>query len=924
LGLTFSEIRQNAIAFSHEWKGETRERAEAKTFWDSFFRVFGLTRRRVASFEEPVKKLGGKQGFIDLFWRGVLVVEHKSEGQNLDGAHTQALDYFHGIVEEDLPKYVLVSDFARFRLYDLDENTQVEFPLQELYKNINRFAFISGWRKQKIVDAAPVNIQAAELMGRLHDALKEAGYSGHELEVFLVRIMFCVFADSTGIFPKAHFAYYVEEKTKANGTDLGLHLSEIFQVLNTDDSQRQNTLDEDLTRFPYVDGLLFEEQLKFPSFNKEMRDLLLACSRFDWSQVSPAIFGSLFQSVMDPEKRRDLGGHYTAERNILKVVGPLFLDGLRTELKRCGSNERKLRDLFTRIAGLRFLDPACGCGNFLAITYRELRLLELEVRKRLRDLSKDPGQKVLDVEHGKALDVDAFYGIEIEEFPVQIARVALWLVDHQMNVKTSLELGTYEVRLPLKKAPNIHIGNALRMDWNQILPSEKASYVLGNPPYAGKKRRNKDQVSDMDLVMDGSIEGYGRLDYVTCWYVKALDYVKGTEAKVAFVSTNAIIHGEQVGTLWSYLLREGARIHFAHRSFAWTSDAKGTAGVSVVIVGFAAYDAASKRLFDYPDPNGEPTEVKARNINPYLVDGPSFLIPNRTKPLCEVPSMSYGNMPLDGGHFIFTDEEKRAFVAEDPSSEALIRPLISAREFLHGEQRWCLWLQDASPQELKRHPGVMKRIEEVRNYRLASKRDATKELASTPYLFAFVSQPSSSYILIPRHSSETRKYIPMGFFHPRSIAGDSCMIIPGGNLYQFGVLTSSMHMAWVRQVAGRLTERIRYSNGVVYNNFPWPSNPAPRQVNEVEKQAKAVLDARLEDAHTSLAMLYDPLLAPKALVRAHEKLDSAVDKCYRDRPFASDLDRLRLLFSRYRKYCPSIGSLDSYTDGYSEDGEEAG
>jgi hypothetical protein len=648
LGLTFNEVRQRAIRFSHEWKGETRERAEAKTFWDSFFDVFGISRRRVASFEEPVKKFGGKQGFVDLFWKGVLVVEHKSAGKDLDGAHTQALDYFSGISEPELPKYVLVSDFAKFRLYDLEEGEQHEFALEDLHKNIHLFDFILGWRKQKILPDDPVNVRAAEIMGQLHDSLKKSGYSGHPLEVFLVRTMFCMFADSTGIFPKAHFTYCIEEKTRPDGSDLGGHLAQVFQVLNIEEDARQKALDEDMLLFPYVNGKLFEEQLPLPAFNREMRDLLLSCCHFDWSAVSPAVFGSLFQSVMDPDKRRDLGGHYTTEKNILKVVRPLFLDDLHSEFKRCGRNERRLKNLLDKISRLRFLDPACGCGNFLAITYRELRLLEIDIRKQLRAISKHPDQLVLDVELGNGLDVDAFYGIELEEFPARIAEVALWLVDHLMNVRLSVELGFYQLRLPLKKAPHIVNGNALRLEWNEILPRNEVSYVLGNPPYAGKKRRNPEQTKDMESLFEGKVEHYGVLDYVACWFLKALDYVRDSTAQVGFVSTSAITHGQQVSVLWSALLRGGARINFAHRPFHWTSDASGKAGVTVVIIGYATFDTPLKRLFDYPEPGGEPREVLARNISPYLVDLPTFLIPSRGNPLSDVPEIVFGSCTVSG------------------------------------------------------------------------------------------------------------------------------------------------------------------------------------------------------------------------------------------------------------------------------------
>jgi hypothetical protein len=922
LSLSLSEIRHNAIAFSHDWQGETREGAEAQTFWNEFFNIFGITRRRIASFEEPVKKLGEKQGFIDLFWKGVLIVEHKSAGGDLDSAYAQALGYFPGLSEEEVPKYILVSDFARFRLYDLEEKSQCEFALGDLYKNIHLFAFISGWRKQKVVDEAPVNIEAAELMGRLHDALKEAGYTGHELEVFLVRTMFCMFADSTGIFQRGHFAYCIEQRTRSDGADLGPYLTAVFEVLNTANDSRQKTLDDDLALFPYVNGLLFAEQLRFPAFDRQMRDLLLACCHFDWSAVSPVIFGSLFQSVMDPERRREIGGHYTSESNILKVVRPLFMDELRAEFDRCSRNRRRLRELFEKISHLKFLDPACGCGNFLAITYRELRLLELDIRKRLRDLSKDPNQRVLDVELGNALDVDAFYGIEIEEFPAQIARVALWLVDHQMNVKAGLELGSYEPRLPLRKAPNIHIGNAIQLNWDEVLPRSEASYVLGNPPYAGKKRRNQEQSADMDLVFDGKIDGYGVLDYVACWYAKAVEFIRDTSVSVALVSTSAVTHGEQVGVLWNYLRAKGVRISFAHRPFSWASEARGAAAVSVVIIGFSLKDVAVKRLFDYAESSGEPTEIRARNINPYLVDQPTFLLPSREKPICPVPPIVFGSMPNDGGNFIFADREKEAFLDEDPTAVGLFRPLISAKEYLNGQSRWCLWLEGASPGELRKHPGVMDCIQRVRAYRAASKRETTRHLAAVPYLFGEIRQPTSgNFIVIPRVTSERRRYIPIGFFDSRYIVSDTCLFVPGGTLYEFGVLVSAMHMAWVRQVAGRLTERIRYSNRVVYNNFPWPTDPSSRLRNEIERRAQAVLDARESFHDLPPATLYDPLVTPKPLVEAHEKLNSAVDKSYRSRPFTGDLDRLRHLFSVYRKYCPSATALDSYSEEEPSDEE---
>lgn len=919
MGISINEVRKRAIEFAHEWEDVTRENAEAQTFWNSFFNVFGVHRRRVAAFEDPIKNLpGDKKGRIDLFWKGKLIVEHKSRGKSLDRAFTQAVDYFPGIEEKDLPKYILVSDFERFRLYDLDKNKEHEFKLRDLHKNIHLFEFIRGGEKQEIIEEDPVNIKAAQLMGELHDALKASGYTGHQLEVFLVRIMFCLFADDSDIFEKNQFMDYIENRTNEDGSDLGMHISQIFQILNTPESDRQKNLDEDLATFRYIDGLLFEEQLKMPSFDSEMRAILLRCCQFDWSTVSPAIFGSLFQSVMDRDKRRDIGAHYTTERNILKVVKSLFLDELRGEFEKSRRNAFKLNELLEKIARLRFLDPACGCGNFLVIAYRELRSLEIDIRRQLKKLS-GYDQKTIDIELDKGIDVDAFYGIEIEEFPARIAQAALWLVDHQMNIRLQEELGFYYVRFPLKKTPHIEIGNALRKDWNEIIDKKRLSYILGNPPYAGKKRRNADQNEDMKTVLEKQIPNYGLLDYVACWYMKATEYIQGTQIKVAFVSTNSISQGEQVGILWSALLSKRIIIHFAHRTFAWASEAKGKAAVFVVIIGFSTIDVGDKTLFDYHNPKSEPVAMKVKHINPYLVDQVDFVIPSRRKSICEAPPIMFGSMPNDDGNLIFTDIEKNQFLTDDPAAERYFRPLISAREFLSGEKRWCLWLQGAEPSDIQSHNGILTRIEKVREYRASSQRLGTKKLAKYPMLFGETRQPSTDYILIPRHSSENRMYIPMAFLSKDNIASDSCCIVPGGTLFHFGVLMSSMHMAWVRQICGRIKGDFRYSNTVVYNNYPWPEKPSAKNIKEVENAVKEILSARERCAISSLADLYNPLTTPEDLMKAHLKLDKAVDKCYRPKPFTTELARLRHLFQLYRKYAPD--SQNTNLDQYAESEE---
>ena len=954
--LSWNEIRNRAHEFSKRWEDETSEDAEAKPFWTEFFGVFGIDRKRVASFEEPVKKLGDKQGYIDLFWKGVLLVEHKSRGKNLDKAYTQALDYFPGIKERDLPKYVLVSDFERFRLYDLElpspqpspslrsprtrgegaetsplppargslrssgvptgaplageageggrrpgEGAFYEFKLCDLHKHIKHFAFIAGYRTQTIAPQNPVNIKAAERMGRLHDALKAAGYEGHPLEVLLVRLLFCLFAEDTGIFqPASAFRMWVEERTAADGSDLGSQLAQLFQVLNTPESpppqsspasgrgderenqssipSRSKNLDEQLAAFPYVNGKLFEEMLPIASFNLAMREALLDCCALDWSAISPAIFGALFQSIMDAKARRNIGAHYTSEENILKLIQPLFLDDLHEEFKRVKGNKNKLFEFHKKLRTLTFFDPACGCGNFLVIAYRELRKLELDV---LRAVHEGPGSRFLDIHQQISVDVDQFFGIEIEEFPAQIAQVALWLMDHQMNVRVSEEFGMYFARIPLKTSPHIVNGNALTLDWNDVLPAEKASYVFGNPPFVGAKFMDDTQREETRQVFAG-IEGGGLLDLVAAWYVKAARYITAVapaqagvkvvipakagiqqkenalsltaldsrfrgndKTRCAFVSTNSITQGEQVGVLWSWLLAQGIRIHFAHRTFQWSNEAKGMAAVHCIIIGFYLPSPASgtlsplagrgqgegregepqKTIYEYEDIRGEPHAIAVRNINPYLVDAPDVVLVNRQHPICAVPEIGIGNKPIDGGNYLFTTEERDEFLKREPGAEKWFRRWIGADEFLNGYERWCLWLGDCPPDELRRMPEAMKRVEAVREFRLASKSAPTQKLAATPTRFHVENIPDSSYLVIPEVSSERRMFIPIGFEQPDTLSSNLVKIVPHATLYHFGILTSTMHMAWVRYTCGRLKSDYRYSAGIVYNNFPWPDAP---------------------------------------------------------------------------------------------------
>ncbi len=900
MALSWNEIKDRALIFSNEWADETKERAEKDSFWNDFFNVFGISRRRVASFEEPVKKLSGNKGFIDLFWKGTLLVEHKSKGKDLDKAYEQATDYFQGLKEHELPKFILVSDFDRIKLFDLDEGTENEFHVSNLYKNVRLFGFIAGYQKRTFKEEDPVNIQAAVLMGKLHDQLEEFGYEGHQLEVYLVRLLFVLFADDTSIFEKDIFKEFLDHKTSEDGSDLGALLAQFFQVLNTPKDKRQKKLDEHLNQFPYINGKLFEEMLPIASFNSNMRNILLEASALDWGKISPAIFGSLFQSVMNPEERRNLGAHYTSEKNIFKLIKPLFLDDLRDEFNKVKSNKSQLKEFHHKLSTLKFLDPACGSGNFLIITYRELRLLEIDILRAL--IAK--GEQVLDVSIILWLDVDQFFGIEYDEFAAKIAEVAMWLIDHQMNMKVSEEFGQYFARLPLKKAAKIVHGNSLRINWEEVVAKNELTYIIGNPPFLGHHYQDSIQKEDLEIVFHGR-KGIKVLDYVACWYKKAAEYLRNTnEIKVAFVSTNSVTQGEQASLLWGELIQNhGIKIHFAHQTFKWGNEAKGVAAVHVVIIGFSNFDSKQKYLFEYDSFKGDPHSKIVKNISPYLVEGPDVTISNRSKPLCNVPRMIWGNKPTDGGNFLFADEiEKDTFIDGEKGAEPYIRPFVSGRDFLNNHYRYCLWLENISPSILRRLPNILKRVNGVKEMRLASKAQATRNKANTPTLFAQISQPDSDYIAIPEVSSENRKYIPIGYLKSDVIASNTVQMVPNGNVYIFGVLTSMMHMVWMKCTCGRLESRFRYSNTIVYNNYPWPKDPIEKNKKVVEIKAQNILDLREEYPDSSLADLYHPLTMPPRLIKAHQELDKAVDLCYRPQAFTNDQRRLEYLFNMYIEY----------------------
>ena len=901
MALSWNEIKDRAVKFSKEWKDTTNEEADAKPYLDAFFDVFGITRKKIGTFEHRVKKLSDADGYIDLLWKGTILVEMKSRGKNLDKAFIQAIDYTHGLKQNELPKYVLVCDFHIFRLYDTEEQTTLSFTLDELVLNVQSFGYLLGYQKKTYKEQDPANIKAAELMGKLHDRLEEIGYGGHPLEVYLVRILFCLFAEDTTIFDKQQLQDYIENRTAIDGSDLASKLQELFQVLNTPKEKRFKNLDEQLNEFPYVNGKLFEEILPMASFDSKMRQALLDCCYIDWSKISPAIFGSMFQSVMNPKERRNLGAHYTSESNILKLIKPLFLDELWTEFDNIKGNKNKLPEFHKKISQLKFLDPACGCGNFLVITYRELRLLELEI---LRAQYKN--QYVTEIESIIWLNVDMMCGIEYEEFPARIAEVAMWLIDHQMNMQISNEFGQYFARLPLKKSAKIVHGDALEVDWEDVVSKKELTHIIGNPPFIGSKIMSQFQRNQIIKEFDNS-KGCGVLDYVSGWYLKAAKYIQNTKIKTAFVSTNSIVQGEQTSILWGQMLNKyGIKIHFAHRTFKWSNEAKGNAAVYCVIIGFANFDIKNKVLFEYEDIKGEPQAIQVKNINPYLVDAKDIFIEKRRKPICNIPEIAFGNMPNDGGNFFISENNIEEIKSIEPKSIEYIKPFIGAHEFLNGQRKYCFWFENVNPKDWNLMPLALQRVKAVEKIRASSSREATRKLALYPALFGEIRQPKTKYILIPRHSSENRKYIPFGYLSPDNIVGDTCLSVDHVTLYHFGILQSGLHMSWVNVVCGRLESRYRYSNEIVYNNYPWPENPSEKQIKTIEEKAQNVLDVRASFPSSSLADLYSPLTMPPALVKAHNELDKAVDSAYSKQAFTSEAKRMEFLFELYEKYTSGL------------------
>lgn len=844
--MSYNEIRARVVRFVDEWNDAEYERGEAQSFYDDFFRVFGLDRRRVAAYERQVKKISpSRSGFIDLLWPGTLIVEHKSAGYDLDKAISQAEEYLVALEAGEWPRYMLACDFKRFLLVDLEERTESRFTLCELPDNIRRFGFMLGMQGEVTEPEKPVDIKASIIMGDIYTALRNQGYVSPDAERLLVRLAFCMFAEDTGIFENGLFERFVKEKTREDGSDMGPSLIGLFEVLDTGIADRQGNLEDSIKSFPHVNGRLFAGRIRVPAFDSSMRAMVIKACSFDWSRISPVIFGNLFQGVMKKDEKRREGAHYTTEDNIMRVVEPLFLDDLRSEFEAIMSSGKTkarkradLRRFQDKLAMMRFLDPACGSGNFLIVAYREIRKLELLAIDGIYD-SRD---KRLDISVLSRVDVNQFYGIEKNEFSARIAEAGMWMTDHLMNRELGERFGHAYSRIPLEKSPNIVVADALEVDWDSILPARLCSYVLGNPPFGGAKVMTDGQRRQTRRIVGGigkesSKAGGGTTDYVSGWFVRAAEYArrrKDGRIRTGFVATNSITQGEQVAQLWPVVLgKNGMDIDFAHQTFKWGSEAKGKAHVSVVIVGMSAAGGGKgskprrpKRLF-YHGGGGSGTgtlEDNPAHISPYMIGSsrPYPVVREVTQPINAFPLMKMGSKPIDGGHYILSDAEKAALAKSEPHATQFIRPYVGAREFIDGTKRWILALHKAGARELRSMPSVMERVSAVKEYRHASSSRQTRELASTPTLYHLNVIPDGPFLIVPSVTSEEREYVPIGYARPPTVPSNAVMVVEHAAMGLFGLLTSRMHMVWLRRIGGRLESRLRYSAGMVYNTFPPP------------------------------------------------------------------------------------------------------
>jgi type I restriction-modification system DNA methylase subunit len=869
----------------------------------SFLDAYGFPKSTITRLrKEGDSRNVAENGDIGL--RKQLYFRAVDQGADLN-AQLDALCESSVVARNDI-RFVLVTDFKNLLAVDLKADEKLDIEIQELDKNYAFFLPLAGYEKAVMYSEHPADLKASEKMGQLFDLIRERNELTnsediHALNVFLTRLLFCFYAEDTGIFEEGQFSYALESYTKEDGSDLDQFFYDLFTVLNLEEnSAERKKMPAHFQSFKYVNGDLFSADEPIPDFSRKARRILLDCARLNWSEINPDIFGSMFQAVIDEEQRGNLGQHYTSVSNIMKVIQPLFLDALYTELEKAKGNEKKLKALLVRLQNLSIFDPACGSGNFLIIAYKELRRLEMQVIDALNAASQQT------VMYYSGIKLNQFYGIEIDDFACEIATLSLWLAEHQMNTEFKAKFGYAEPALPLRDGGNVVCGNSLRLDWEEVCPpvdeqgEEREVYICGNPPFLGSGGRSKEQNEDMDSVFAG-FKSFGMLDFVACWFWKAAQYIQDKQAQFALVATNSICQGEQVAMLWPRILEKNLAIRFAYPTFAWKNQAKQNAAVHVVVIGVAnTADIKEKTLFRVG--KDEVTfKIDAKNISPYLLEGGDTPVSSRGKPICQVFEMVYGNKPVDGGHLLLTTAEKNQLLASEPQAAKWIKRLLGAQEFINGKERWCLWLLGVSDEEIKEIPEVQARVNAVQAMRLESKKAATQKIATTPYLFGEIRQPKDGhYILVPRVSSERRPYVPIGFLSADVISSDANQMIPNATLYEFGILTSEMHNDWMRTVAGRLESRYRYSATLVYNTFPWPDVTEPKR-KYIESLAEEILLIREDYPDKTLAQLYDPDTMPEPLLQAHKNLDRAVEALYREKPFRDASERLEHLFARYEK-----------------------
>ena len=894
--MTDAERRKAAKAFAEYWKDRGDEKSDSQSFWLAFVReVLGVAEpERFILFEERVKL--DHTSFIDGHIPSThVLIEQKKKGLNLrspirqsDGTllnpFQQAQRYSAALPYSQRPRWIITCNFEEFLIYDMEKPTgePESIKLCDLPKEYYRFGFLVEEKSELVHREEEISMQAGELVGRLYDAIlkqyihPEDKASLHSLNILCVRLVFCLYAEDAGIFG-SHSKFHDYVRSFA-AKDVRRALIDLFRVLDTKPADRDPYMDEALASFPYVNGGLFADtDIEIPNFTDGIVDLLLhkASEDFDWSQISPTIFGAVFESTLNPETRRSGGMHYTSIENIHKVIDPLFLDGLREEfaeikaLKVAKTRKERAEAFRARLAGLTFFDPACGSGNFLTETYISLRRLENEALKLIFE-----DQIVLDFGDVIQVSIGQFYGIEINDFAVTVAKTALWIAESQMMKETEEILNANLDFLPLRSYANIVEGNALRVDWENVVPKERLNYIMGNPPFVGARLMSSEQKADLLDIFGEDWKNVGNLDYVCCWYKKATDLIQGSSIRVALVSTNSVSQGEQVANLWKPLYEKGVHIDFAYRTFIWDNEANLKAHVHCVIIGFSVAPNKKPRIIYTSE---RPQIVD--NINAYLVNAHDVFVESRSKPICRVPMIGIGNKPIDGGFYLFTEEERDEFIEKEPESAKWFRPWIGSHEFINRYFRYCLWLGDCPPNELRKMPECMKRVQAVRDFRLSSSSAGTVKLADNPTRFHVENMPASTYVVIPEVSSERRKYIPMGFLTPDILCSNLVKIIPNAEIYHFGILTSNVHMAWVRAVCGRLKSDYRYSKDIVYNNFPWPT-PTPEQKAKIEQTAQAILDARALYPDCSLADLYDEIAMPPELRKAHQANDRAVMQAY--------------------------------------------